>query len=117
LSGCPRVNAPNSNLSSSNNLNKTKATVNKLDDLTNTLNVNRASSTYGSVVVYNQINNDSSCSYNSSHSDPNSEALKQLEEEIFELQESNSKYESEMNQIKAELHQIEQQIISSERVS
>ena len=118
LSGCPRVNAPNSSLNSSNSLNKVKGIGSKLDDLTNTLNVTRASSTYSSV-VYNQINNDSNCSYNQPIADPNltSEALKQLEDEICDLQESNSKYETEMNQMKAEAHQVEQQILCSERVS
>lgn len=100
---------------------------NKLDDLTNTLNVtmiwtpnygtngNHISQT-GSVT-----NSVSSCSYASmepeGNYDQHPDDNKSLEEEIHELQEINVKYESEMMRIKSDINHIEQQIKHTERVS
>lgn len=101
LSGCPRA-APNSNLI------KQKPPMNKLDDLTNTINVNRGVLTQPNIphLMSGPMN-----FYGEAH-----EEIRALDEEIMELQEYNAKVESEMVKLKNDITQMEQQVKNNERV-
>ncbi|CAG2169751.1 unnamed protein product, partial [Oppiella nova] len=103
LSGCPRANA--------STVFKTKTPINKLDDLTNTINITNFS-------PHNQM------AYNGhyEHSvhpgmalDNTHEDMRVLDDEITELQEYNSKVESEMLKLKLDINHMEEQVKSSER--
>ncbi|XP_025017274.1 myelin transcription factor 1 isoform X2 [Tetranychus urticae] len=98
---------------------------NKLDDLTNTLNVTMIwTPNYGTngnhISQAGSVTNSvSSCSYASMEQEGNfdqhQDDIKSLEDEIYELQESNAKYENEMMRVKSDINHIEQQIKHTER--
>ncbi|RWS13701.1 box A-binding factor-like isoform X2 [Dinothrombium tinctorium] len=107
LSGCPRANVANV----SNSAMKSSKSVAKLDDLTNTLNVNRLPSNH---LHYSQSN--TYCSYSQSgNASPLQEDIRVLDEELYELEEYNAKMESEMIRLKSDISQIEQQVKNTER--
>lgn len=122
LSGCPRANSYASSYTklAENHVKTGKANGSKLDDLTNTLNVDSNSSPN----LTNGNLNCQSLEYPSESRWPNgvgsncsNEEMKTLEEDIYELQEFNEDCENELFQMRADIDRLEQQIRSTKRVS
>ncbi|CAG2116410.1 unnamed protein product, partial [Medioppia subpectinata] len=105
LSGCPRANP-------ANGLFKTKP-MNKLDDLTNTINITNFSP--HNPMTYNGTHYDSHSLHPGMALDNTHEDMRVLDDEITELQEYNSKVESEMLKLKLDINHMEEQVKSSER--
>ncbi|RWS27099.1 box A-binding factor-like isoform X2 [Leptotrombidium deliense] len=108
LSGCPRANVANV-ANSGVKPNKIPA---KLDDLTNTMNVNRMSANQ---LQYNQLSN-AYCSYNQTgNMSPVHDDIRSLDDEFYELEDYNTKLETDVNRLKLDINQFEQQVKNSER--
>ncbi|XP_054165321.1 myelin transcription factor 1-like protein isoform X2 [Oppia nitens] len=111
LSGCPRANG------GANVFKSSKASMNKLDDLTNTINItNFSPHNQMSYSHYDTNNNNNGVQQPSvSLMDTSHEDMRVLDDEISELNEYNTKMESEMLKLKLDINHMEEQVKTSER--